>query len=77
MKISDYGKRLKPMGIKVKYLLVGKDSTNRNALKRTIVLHSWEAVSDNDIYSNGTLEGWGCPALSNNNMRKLDSMLQQ
>lgn len=64
-------------GIKVKYLLQGLEPTNNNAMKRTIVLHSWEAVSDKDIYPDGTPEGWGCPALSDNNMRKLDNMLKE
>jgi hypothetical protein len=63
-------------GIKVKYLLVGLEQTNNNALRRTIVLHSWEAVADKNIYPAGTPEGWGCPAISNNNMRKLDKMLK-
>jgi hypothetical protein len=62
-------------GVHVKYLLHGLESTNNNALKRTIVFHSWEAVSDDAIYPDGTAEGWGCPAISNNNFNKIDPML--
>lgn len=63
-------------GINVKYLLHGLESTNSNAMARTIVLHSWEAVSDSSTYPFGTPEGWGCPAISNNQMTFLDSMLK-
>jgi hypothetical protein len=63
-------------GINVKYLLHGLESTNSNAMARTIVLHSWEAVSDSSTYPFGTPEGWGCPAISNNQMLFLDSMLK-
>lgn len=64
-------------GINIKYLMHGLEASNNQALKRTIVLHSWEAVSDKETYPNGTPEGWGCPALSNNCMTKLDSLLQK
>jgi hypothetical protein len=63
-------------GINIKYLLHGLESTNSNAMARTIVLHSWEAVSDSSTYPFGTPEGWGCPAISNNQMLFLDSMLK-
>jgi hypothetical protein len=63
-------------GINVKYLLHGMDKTNNNALKRTVVLHSWEKVTDNEIFPDGTAEGWGCPAVSNNSMVKIDSLLR-
>ncbi|MFZ2350928.1 MAG: murein L,D-transpeptidase catalytic domain-containing protein [Bacteroidales bacterium] len=63
-------------GIGVKYLLHGKDLTNSNALRRNIVLHSWDRVPDKEIYPRGTPEGWGCPAISNKNMRIIDNMLQ-
>ena len=71
------GKRgVSQWGIKVNYLLHGLDSSNNNALKRTIVLHSWEAISDQEIYPAGTPEGWGCPAVSNRSMGVLDSLIQ-
>jgi len=63
-------------GINVNYLLLGQDKTNANAVKRQIVLHSWEKVSDEEIYPAGTPEGWGCPALSNAGMRIVDSKLK-
>jgi hypothetical protein len=58
-------------GIGVKYLLHGLEASNSNALKRAVVLHSWSAVSDEEVYPDGTPEGWGCPAVSNNTMREI------
>lgn len=63
-------------GIKVKYILHGLDRENSNALKRTIVLHGWEAVSDDETYPAGTPEGWGCPAFSNKAMIQIDAALK-
>ena len=63
-------------GIKVKYLIHGIDKTNSNALKRAVVLHSWEQVPDDEVFPEGTPEGWGCPAVSNESMREMDAMLQ-
>ena len=73
-KVSDRG--YSQWGMHVKYLLHGLDSSNSNALKRTIVLHSWDAVPDKEIFPVGAPESWGCPAVSNEFMIKLDSMLQ-
>jgi len=64
-------------GIHVNYLLHGKDKTNNNALQRQIVLHSWDDVPDQEIYPNGTPEGWGCPAVSNSAMQILDARLKK
>ena len=58
-------------GIGVKYLLHGLEASNSNALKRAVVLHSWSEVSDKEVYPDGTPEGWGCPAVSNNAMREI------
>ena len=63
-------------GINIKYWLKGLDSTNSNAEKRLIVLHGWESISDKEILPNGTPEGWGCPAVSNNMMTYLDTKLR-
>lgn len=63
-------------GIKVNYILQGKDKTNSNARSRAIVLHSWEAVSDYEVYPQGTPEGWGCPAVSNESMKEIDELLK-
>lgn len=60
-------------GIKVNYLLIGKDKTNSNAVKRAIVLHSWEKK----VYPKGTPEGWGCPAVSNESMKEIDVLLKE
>ncbi len=64
-------------GIKVNYRLIGKESTNSNAEKRAIVLHSWDDIQQEEIYPNGTPEGWGCPAINNDDMKELDKILQK
>jgi hypothetical protein len=64
-------------GVHVKYFLTGLESTNNNAYKREIVFHSWEKVPEEAIYPNGTPEGWGCPAISNQVMSKVDALLRQ
>lgn len=63
-------------GINVKYVLHGLEKTNSNAQSRYIVFHSWEKVSDKEIYPDGTAEGWGCPTISNANMKRIDPMLK-
>jgi len=63
-------------GINVNYKLHGLDATNKNAYKRYIVLHSWEMVPNQVIYPEGTPEGWGCPAVSNDMMKTLDKRLK-
>jgi len=64
-------------GVHVKYLLHGLEPTNNNALKRQIVFHSWDAVSDVDVYPSGIPEGWGCPTLSNNNFKLIDPVIKK
>jgi hypothetical protein len=63
-------------GIKVNYLLIGKDKTNSNAVIRAIVLHSWEKITSKEVYPEGTPEGWGCPAVSNESMKEIDILLK-
>ncbi len=63
-------------GINIKYVLHGLEKTNNNAFSRFIVFHSWDQVADEDVYPNGTPEGWGCPTISNNNMKIIDPILQ-
>jgi L,D-transpeptidase catalytic domain len=63
-------------GIKIKYLMHGLESTNNNALQRTVVFHGWDAMPNAEVYPNGSPEGWGCPTISNDNMRAMDAMLQ-
>ncbi len=63
-------------GIHIKYWLHGLEKTNSNAVKRVVVLHSWDKVQEKERFPNGTPEGWGCPAVSNEMMRYLDKKLR-
>ncbi|MEQ3661874.1 MAG: murein L,D-transpeptidase catalytic domain-containing protein [Flavobacterium sp.] len=63
-------------GIKIKYWLHGLEEANKSAKDRVVVLHSWDAVSDEEIYPNYSPLSWGCPAVSNEFMKKLDVQLQ-
>ncbi len=63
-------------GINVKYLMYGLEPTNSNALKRFIVFHSWNLMSDKEVFPKGSPEGWGCPTISNSAMRELDPVIQ-
>lgn len=63
-------------GIHIKYLMHGLEETNDNALKRFIVFHSWDQMSDEEVFPNGSPEGWGCPTVSNNAMREIDPVIQ-
>ncbi|MEO3405980.1 murein L,D-transpeptidase catalytic domain-containing protein [Mucilaginibacter sp. CAU 1740] len=71
------GRAYSAWGIHVKYYLTGLESTNNNALARQIVFHSWEQVPEMEVYPNGTPEGWGCPAISNNTMKVVDALLRK
>lgn len=64
-------------GINVKYLMHGLESTNSNALKRFIVFHSWNMMSDDEVFPEGSPEGWGCPTISNNSMLEIDPIIQK
>ncbi|MCW4470546.1 murein L,D-transpeptidase catalytic domain family protein [Flavobacterium sp. MFBS3-15] len=64
-------------GIKVKYWMHGLEKTNNNAVARVVVLHSWTAVADTEIFPDYSPLSWGCPAVSDNFMRKLDTRLQK
>lgn len=63
-------------GINVKYWLHGLEKTNDNAVKRVVVLHSWNAVANEEIYPEVSPLSWGCPAVSNAFMKKLDAKLK-
>lgn len=63
-------------GIKVKYWLHGLEKTNTNAVNRVVVLHSWSAVANEEIYPQVSPLSWGCPAVSDDFMRKLDAKLK-
>lgn len=64
-------------GINVKYWLHGLEASNKNAVKRVVVLHSWSAVKNKEIYPRHSPLSWGCPAVSDAFMEKLDERLQQ
>jgi len=63
-------------GINIKYWLHGLEASNNNAEKRVVVLHSWNAVKNEEIYPKYTPLSWGCPAVSDQFMTKLDSKLK-
>ena len=64
-------------GININYKLHGLEESNSNAYKRIIVLHSWIMVPEEEVFPQGTPEGWGCPAISNKNMKIVDSLLKK
>ena len=63
-------------GINVKYWLDGLEEGNSNARSRVIVLHSWDAMANEEVYPNYSPLSWGCPAVSDAFMRVLDAKLQ-
>jgi hypothetical protein len=63
-------------GIHVKYWLHGMEKSNANAVSRVVVLHSWDAVSNEEVYPQVSPLSWGCPAVSNDFMTKLDAKLK-
>lgn len=71
------GRGYSDWGINIKYLMHGLEETNSNALKRFIVFHSWDQMSDEEVFPKGSPEGWGCPTISNNAMREIDPMIQK
>ena len=63
-------------GINIKYWLHGLESGNNNAVNRVVVLHSWDAVSNEEIYPRYSPLSWGCPAVSDEFMKVLDEKLK-
>ncbi len=65
-------------GINIHYKLHGLDTTNNNAFKRIVVLHSFKPVPAYEIYPLHLPMGWslGCPVISNKLMTQLDKMLK-
>ena len=65
-------------GINVHYKLHGLDTTNSNAFKRDVVLHSYGPVPEVEIYPLHLPMGYsaGCPVVSDNAMRRIDSLLK-
>lgn len=76
-KYSIGGRDASSWGIKIKYWLDGLEESNQAARERLIVLHSWEAIPDEEPWPEGTAEGWGCPAVSNQVMKQLDEILKK
>ena len=66
-------------GTNVHYKLHGQDSTNNNAYKRIVVLHSHSPIPDKDIYPRHLPLGFslGCPVISDAAMHKTDSLLKK
>ena len=63
-------------GINVKYWLHGLEPHNKTAVDRVVVLHSWTKVANVETYPVYAPLSWGCPAVSDAFMRKLDTRLQ-
>ncbi len=63
-------------GINIKYWMHGLESTNNNAVKRVVVLHSWPAVANEEIFPRYSPLSWGCPAVSDEFMQVLDDKLK-
>lgn len=63
-------------GIHIKYILHGLEKSNCNAEKRDVVLHSWEAVANEEVYPNVSPLSWGCPAVSIDFFKVLDTKLK-
>lgn len=65
-------------GIKVHYKMHGLESTNNNAFKRIIVLHSHTPVPGREIFPAHLPMGWsfGCPVTDDDTMRYLDKKLK-
>lgn len=66
-------------GINIHYKMHGLESTNTNAFKRQVVLHSYSYVSETELFPTHLTMGWsqGCPVLANGLMKKIDGMLQK
>jgi len=63
-------------GIHVNYKIHGMEPTNSNAYKRIVVLHSWKAVPNEEIYPEYAPNSLGCPMVSNEMMTLLDNKLK-
>lgn len=63
-------------GVNFHYKLHGLESTNDNAFKRIIVLHSFDWVEDEEVYPDYCITSWGCPMVSNKMMKYLDTQIK-
>lgn len=66
-------------GINIHYKLHGQDTTNNNAFKRIVVMHSHEPIPDEEIFPYHLPLGYslGCPVISDETMRKIDALLKK
>ncbi|MDR1273321.1 MAG: murein L,D-transpeptidase catalytic domain family protein [Odoribacteraceae bacterium] len=66
-------------GIRVHYKLHGQESTNNNAYKRIVVLHSFDYIPARETYPLHLPLGMslGCPVINNTAMTRLDALLSQ
>lgn len=65
-------------GINVQYKLHGLETSNNNAFKRAVILHSHTPVSTEEIYPYHLPMGWslGCPVTDDETMTYLDTKLK-
>lgn len=65
-------------GINVHYKMHGLEKTNSNAFSRIVVLHSYDPVSEEEIFPEHLPLGWsqGCPVISNKLMKAIDQLLK-
>lgn len=60
----------------VAYRLDGLDATNSNIRSRCVVLHGWRYTTSLPIWPFATVGSFGCPVLSQRNMRRVDELLR-
>ena len=60
----------------VAYRLDGLDATNSNLRSRCVVLHGWRYTTSLPIWPLATVGSFGCPVLSQRNMRRVDELLR-
>ncbi len=59
------------------YKLYGIDSTNSNALKRNIVLHSYDCVPDEETYPLPICNSRGCPMVAPAFLKQLQTIIDK
>ncbi|MFI5156413.1 MAG: murein L,D-transpeptidase catalytic domain-containing protein [Chitinophagales bacterium] len=59
------------------YRLYGLDSTNSNAYKRDIVLHSFGPIPDQEIYPKLLNNSFGCPMVSRSFLERVSLIIDQ
>ena len=60
----------------IAYKLYGLDSSNSNAYERSIVLHSYECVPEQEIYPFPVCNSRGCPMVSSEFLQKLKPYIE-